>query len=129
MLNPAIQIFLENYKCEEVRPDYWEGKFTKTRTLHIVRDQLTESDWEDLKDFASLGFWELPKNLRVSAHRKFDEFEQWQVDYNLCHRSFPYILKHTYGTRHYKNAQRLVWGVLTSLIECGYWGLMEEEDV
>ena len=125
-MNPIIKTFLENYTCEQTKPNYWEGTFTKTRTLHKLRDNLTEQDWEDLRDFASPGFWEMPVNLRNSAQRKFDEFEQWTADHGISEYSFPVILDAAKDTPHYAQAQRLIWGILVSLIECGYWSEAHE---
>ena len=98
---------------------------TKTRTLHKLRDTLTEQDWEDLKDFASPGFWEMPVNLRNSAQNKFDAWEQWVADHGLTSYSFPVILDAAMNTEHQAKAQRLIWGVVTSCIEAGYWSLQD----
>jgi len=125
-MNPTIETFLNNYTCEQTRPNYWEGTFTKTRTLHKLRDNLTEADWEDLKDFASPGFWSMPVNLRNSAQRKFDDFEQWASDNGVNRYSFPTILDAAMFTEQQAQAQRLIWGVLVSLIECGYWSMQDD---
>ncbi len=125
-MNKTIQTFLENYTCEQVRPNYWEGTFTKTRTLHKLRDNLTESDWEDLKDFASPGFWDMPVNLRNSAQRKFDAFEQWASDNGVSAYNFPDILDAAMDTPQQRVAQTLIWGVITSCIEAGYWSLQDD---
>jgi hypothetical protein len=125
-MNTNIQTFLENYTCEEVRPNQWVGDFTKTRTLHKIRDSLTDADWEDLKDFASTGFWQMPVNLRSSAQLKFDKFEHWASDNGVSNYSFPTILDAAMNTSQQRYAQTLIWGVLTSCIEAGYWSMQEE---
>ena len=28
-MNPVIETFLQNYSCEQVRPNHWEGKLQK----------------------------------------------------------------------------------------------------
>tara|TARA_R110001592_G_scaffold172141_3_gene410643 strand:+ start:564 stop:947 length:384 start_codon:yes stop_codon:yes gene_type:complete len=125
-MNTNIKTFLDNYTCEEVRPNHWEGTFTKTRTLHKLRDSLTEADWEDIKDFAAPGFWEMPPNLRNSAQQKFDKFEYWALDNCVGDYSFPTILDAAMQTSQQRYAQTLIWGVLTSCIESGYWSMQEE---
>jgi len=125
-VNKTIQTFLDNYTCEQVRPNLWIGEFTKTRTLHKLRDNLTESDWEDLKDFASKGFWLLPVNLRNSAQQKFDKFEQWAHDNGVIGYSFTSIMTAAMDTPQQREAQTLIWGVITSCIEAGYWGIADD---
>jgi hypothetical protein len=124
-MNTKIKTFLENYSCEQVRPNHWVGTFSKTRTLHAIRDSLTDQDWEDLRDFASPGFWQLPVNLRNSAQRKFDNFEQWATDYGVYQCTFTEILDAAMNTAQQRPAQTLIWGVVTSCIECGYWSLQD----
>ncbi len=124
-MNPVIETFLENYTCEQIRPNRWQGTFSKTRKLHKLRDNLTEADWEDIKDFASPGFWEMPVNLRNSAQRKFDDWEHWCAEHRLTEFSFPVILNAAKDTPHYDEARRLIWGCLTSCIEAGYWSLQD----
>ncbi len=124
-MNKTIQIFLENYTCEQVRPNHWEGTFTKTRTLHKLRDNLTDADIEDLRDFACTGFHDMPINLRNSAQRKFDQYEQWCSDNGVNGYSFPAILEAAKDTTDYAEARRLTWGCLTSMIEAGYWGMAD----
>ena len=126
-MNPKIQTFLENYTCEQTRPNHWEGTFTKTRKLHEIRDKLTYQDIEDLRDFACTGFWDMPINLRNSAQQKFDKYEQWQADNGVSGCSFVDILqaaKEMSETK-YAEARRLTWGCLTSMIEAGYWGMQD----
>ena len=126
-MNKTIQIFLDNYTCEQVRPNHWEGTFTKTRNLHKLRDGLTYQDIEDLRDFACTGFHDMPVNLRNSAQQKFDQYEQWQADNGVSGCSFVDILqaaKDTSETK-YAEARRLTWGCLTSMIEAGYWGMQD----
>lgn len=125
-MNKTIQIFLENYTCEQVRPNQWVGEFTKTRTLHKLRDSLTEQDWEDLKDFASPGFWEMPVNLRNSAQQKFDKFEQWASHHGIQNYNFPAIMSAAMNTPQQREAQTLIWGVVTSCIEAGYWSMQDD---
>lgn len=125
-MNNKIKQFLENYTCEQVRPNQWVGEFTKTRTLHKIRDNLTEADWEDLKDFAAPGFWDMPVNLRNSAQQKFDRFEQWAIDNGIQDYNFPAIMAASMDTPQQREAQTLIWGVVTSCIESGYWGMQDD---
>ncbi len=124
-MNPKIKTFLDNYTCEQTRPNHWEGTFTKTRKLHEIRDSLTDEDWEDLKDFACTGFWDMPINLRNSAHQKFDAFEQWATDEGVFQYSFTAILDAAMETSQQRTAQTLIWGCVTSIIEAGYWGMQD----
>tara|TARA_R110002167_G_scaffold359490_1_gene576266 strand:+ start:200 stop:580 length:381 start_codon:yes stop_codon:yes gene_type:complete len=124
-MNTNIKTFLDNYSCEEKEPGVWWSDFTKTRTLHKLRDNLTEKDWEDLADFARQGFWDMPPNLRKSAQQKFDKFEQWCVDNRVNGYSFPTILDAAMQTPDQRYAQTLIWGVVTSCIEAGYWSMQE----
>ena len=124
-MNQKLQTFLDNYTCKQTRPNYWEGTFTKTRTLHKLRDNLTEQDWEDLKDFASPGFYDMPVNLRNSAQRKFDAFEQWAHDHGIQDYNFPAIMTAAMNTSQQRQAQTLIWGVVTSCIEAGYWSMQD----
>ena len=125
-MNKTIKTFLDNYTCEQTRPNHWEGTFTKTRTLHKLRDSLTTEDWEDLKDFASPGFWDMPINLRNSAQRKFDNFEQWACDNGVSGYNFTDILDAAMDTPQQREAQTLIWGVITSCIEAGYWSMQDD---
>ena len=124
-MNKTIKTFLDNYTCEQVRPNLWVGSFTKPQLLHKLRDNLTEADIEDLKDFACTGFWNMPPNLRHSAQRKFDDFEHWCIDNSVNGYSFPAILDAAMDTPSQRKAQTLIWGCLTSMIEAGYWGMAD----
>jgi hypothetical protein len=124
-MNTIIKTFLDNYTCEQVAPNQWHGDFTKTRTLHKLRDKLTDADIEDLKDFACTGFWDMPVNLRNSAQQKFDKFEEWAIDNGVSDYSFSAIMQAAMNTPQQREAQTLIWGCLTSMIEAGYWGLTD----
>ena len=124
-MDKDIKVFLDNYSCKETRPNHWEGTFTKTRTLHKVRDNLTAQTWTEITDLAAEGFNNMPINLRNSANRKFNDFENWQFEMDMEGYTFPQILTHYKGTRHYRKVQQLTWGVLTSMIEA-IWHIEEE---
>mgnify|MGYP007073309627 CR=1 FL=1 len=129
-MNSKIQQFLDNYTNE----DGW-GHFTKTRTLHKVRDNLTAQDWQDIQDEAMYGFWELPNNLRISLTSKFNRLIEWQLDNGydefVTAETIPQIMADTFGTKHYTTVQQLVWGVLTSCIEAIHYNQqnIEQEQV
>ena len=125
-MNTKIKTFLDNYTCKQTRPNHWVGDFTRRPTLHKLRDNLTEADIEDLKDFACTGFYDMPINLRNSAQQKFDAFEQWASDNGVSDYSFTAIMDAAMGTSNQREAQTLIWGCLTSMIEAGYWGMQDE---
>ena len=124
-MNKTIQIFLDNYTCEQVRPNFWVGDFDKRPTLHKLRDNLTDQNWIDIRDFACTGFFDMPINLRNSAHQKFDKFEQWATDNGVYQYTFTEIMTAAMNTSQQREAQTLIWGVITTCIEAGYWGMQD----
>lgn len=127
-MNSKIQLFLDNYTCEFV-DGQWQGHFTDTKKLHIVRDNLTNNDWKDIQDEAMCGFWELPNNLRTSLTTKFNRLIEWQISNGFSEfATIPQIMKDTYGTRHYAVVQQMVWGVVTSCMEAIHFNQQNNQD-
>ena len=118
-MNEKIEIFLHFCEPEEVKPGYWEGNFnankTQTSLLYKMRDELTDDDWLDIVQAAQPGYDLLPNNLKLSLKRKFDDFEEFIIENNLEGLTIPEILRT--GIK-YKQAQKFVWGVVSSAIEC-----------
>ncbi len=129
-MNNKIQTFLDNYTCE-FEHGQWVGNFTKTRTLHKVRDSLTVADWYDIHDAAMHGFWELPDNLRVSLNSKFNRLIEFQLDHGFDEFATPEniveLLNNSTGTKYYAIVQQLIWGVLTSCIEAIHFNQQNQE--
>lgn len=118
-MNEKIEIFLHFCQPVETTPGYWEGQFTanrkQTSDLYKMRDELTDDDWLDIATEAQLGYDLLPNNLKLSLKTKFDVFEEFCIENNLENKTIPQILRS--GVK-YNQAQKLVWGVISSAIEC-----------
>ena len=128
-MNPKIQTFLDNYTCEETKPGVYSGHFSNTRMLHIVRDNLSTQDWMDIRAEVTGTFYFLPNNLQLSLNQKFNELIEFTISENAEHISigeilpvFKTALEYNPSIKDkYELAQKLIWGALTSCIECIYW--------
>lgn len=121
-MNEDLEIFLSYYKPEETSPGVYTGGFVTTSkeqsNLYKLRDILTNETWLEIAQAAQPGYDLLPNNLRQSLNVKFREFEIF-IEENAMHgMTIPEILQ---SKIKYTEAQRLIWGVLSSAVECVYF--------
>ena len=126
-MNEHIETFLSKYTCTETNGYYW-GEFSNTIYLHKVRDVLTHDDWLDLFALVRPGLPYLPPNLKKSLVQKFEAMEEFQIEKNYEYRSPDWLLQNC-DAKQFKQAQKLVWGLITSCIECEYFRRLSSEPV